>query len=83
MDVVGRNLEKRFSASKVSFWFVDMLGRGAVRLPRAGTAGQARGGAQRIGLAASVCEQVLRSQLLHHAAAAFLGESCTFAGITR
>ncbi|MEU1711068.1 PP2C family protein-serine/threonine phosphatase [Streptomyces sp. NPDC005706] len=65
VDVVARNLEKRFSASEVSFWFVDMLGREAVRLPRAGTAGQARGEAQRIGLAGSVFERVLRSQRLH------------------
>ncbi|MFG2265868.1 PP2C family protein-serine/threonine phosphatase [Streptomyces sp. NPDC048720] len=65
VDVVARNLEKRFSASEVSLWFVDMVGREAVRLPRAGTAGQARGEAQRIDLAGSVYERVLRSQRLH------------------
>ncbi|MEU1464489.1 PP2C family protein-serine/threonine phosphatase [Streptomyces sp. NPDC005727] len=64
VDVVARNLEKRFSATEVSFWFVDMLGREAVRLPRAGTASQARGAAERIGLAGSVFDRVLRSQRL-------------------
>ncbi|MER6455962.1 PP2C family protein-serine/threonine phosphatase [Streptomyces sp900105245] len=64
VDVVARHLEKRFSATEVSFWFVDMLGREAVRLPRAGTASQARGTAERIGLAGSVFDRVLRSQRL-------------------
>ncbi|MFF7240020.1 SpoIIE family protein phosphatase [Streptomyces collinus] len=65
VDVVARNLEKRFSASEVSFWLVDMIGREAVRLPRAGTAAQRRGGTRRRALAGSVHEQVLRSQRLH------------------
>lgn len=65
VDVVARNLEKRFSASEVSFWFVDMLGREAVRLPRAGTAARARHEAVRRGLADSVFDRVLRAQRLH------------------
>ncbi|WP_190200704.1 PP2C family protein-serine/threonine phosphatase [Streptomyces djakartensis] len=65
VDVVARNLEKRVSASEVSFWFVDMLGREAVRLPRAGTAAQAGGRVAKTGLAGSVYDRVLRSQRLH------------------
>ncbi|MFH8973400.1 PP2C family protein-serine/threonine phosphatase [Streptomyces sp. NPDC017890] len=65
VDVVARNLEKRFSAREVSFLFVDMLGREAVRLPRAGTAEQERGEPERLGLAGSVYDRVLRSQRLH------------------
>ncbi|MFD8519270.1 PP2C family protein-serine/threonine phosphatase [Streptomyces capillispiralis] len=65
VDVVARNLEKRFSANEVSFLFVDMLGREAVRLPRAGAAGQARGEPERVELAGSIYDRVLRSQRLH------------------
>ncbi|MFH9405118.1 PP2C family protein-serine/threonine phosphatase [Streptomyces sp. NPDC017638] len=64
-DVVARNLEKRFSASEVSFWLVDMIGQEAVRLPRAGTAAQTRGQTERVKLADSVYDRVLRSQRLH------------------
>ncbi|MCS0603448.1 serine/threonine-protein phosphatase [Streptomyces sp. LP11] len=64
VDVVARNLEKRFSATEVSFWLADTLGWAAVRLPRAGTAGQARGKAETIELAGSVYDRVLRSQRL-------------------
>ncbi|MGJ5760876.1 PP2C family protein-serine/threonine phosphatase [Streptomyces galbus] len=65
VDVVARNLEKRFSASEVSFWFVDMLEREAVRLPRAGTSGEPRGAVERTPLSGSVFDRVLRSQHLH------------------
>ncbi|MCC5476539.1 PP2C family protein-serine/threonine phosphatase [Streptomyces barringtoniae] len=65
VDVVARNLEKRFSATEVSFLFVDLIGQEVVRLPRAGTAGQAHGEAQRFELAGSVYDRVLRSQRLH------------------
>src|SRR5689334_16452021 len=65
VDVVARNLEKRFSAAEVSFLFVDLLGREAVRLPRAGTAAHARGAAERLALAGSAYERVLRTQRLH------------------
>ncbi|MFE7954491.1 PP2C family protein-serine/threonine phosphatase [Streptomyces sp. NPDC057413] len=64
VDVVARNLEKRFSAIEVSLWLVDMLGREAVRLPRAGMADQARGQTERRVLAGSVYDRVLRSQRL-------------------
>lgn len=65
VDVVARNLEKRFSATEVCFLFVDILGQEAVRLPRAGVAGQACGQAERIDLAGSAYHRVLRSQRLH------------------
>jgi hypothetical protein len=65
VDVVARNLEKRFSAREVSFLFLDMLGREAVRLPRAGTPDQERGEPERLELAGSVYDRVLRSQRLH------------------
>ncbi|MFE2264917.1 PP2C family protein-serine/threonine phosphatase [Streptomyces griseosporeus] len=64
VDVVARNLEKRFSANDVSFWLVDMIGQEAVRLPRAGTAAQERGKAERRKLVGSVYDRVLRSQRL-------------------
>ncbi|MFC9931308.1 PP2C family protein-serine/threonine phosphatase [Streptomyces sp. NPDC127190] len=65
VDVVARHLEKRFSANEVSFWLVDMIGQDAVRLPRAGTAAQERGTAERLRLVGSVYDRVLRSQRLH------------------
>ncbi|MFB0616227.1 PP2C family protein-serine/threonine phosphatase [Streptomyces sp. AGS-58] len=64
VDVVARNLEKRFGGRAVSFWLVDLIGREAVRLPRAGES--LRDGTQRTGLRGSVYDQVLRSQRLHH-----------------
>ncbi|GAA3502780.1 PP2C family protein-serine/threonine phosphatase [Streptomyces prasinosporus] len=65
VDVVARNLEKRFSARDVSFLFVDLVGREAVRLPRAGTTGRARDETEQIALSGSVYDRVLRSQRLH------------------
>lgn len=65
VDVVARNLEKRFSAREVSFWLVDMIGQEAVRLPRAGTAAQTRTETETVELAGSVYERVLRSQRLY------------------
>ncbi|TQK95265.1 stage II sporulation protein E [Streptomyces puniciscabiei] len=65
VDVVARNPEKRFSATGVSFLFVDLIGQEAVRLPRAGKAGRARGETERVEPAGSVYDRVLRSQLLH------------------
>ncbi|MGW3361226.1 PP2C family protein-serine/threonine phosphatase [Streptomyces bungoensis] len=65
VEVVARNLEKRFSATDVSFLFVDILGQEVVRLPKAGVAGQAYAEAERFALAGSVHDRVLRSQRLH------------------
>ncbi|MGW5434704.1 PP2C family protein-serine/threonine phosphatase [Streptomyces sp. NPDC004059] len=65
VDVVALNLEKRFSATEVSFLFVDLIGQEAVRLPRTGTTEEARGEAERCKLAGSVYDRVLRSQRLH------------------
>ncbi|MEU4038912.1 PP2C family protein-serine/threonine phosphatase [Streptomyces collinus] len=64
VDVVARNLEKRFGASDVSFLFVDVVGQEVVRLPRAGTAAESLGQAQRIRLPESRYDQVLRTQCL-------------------
>ncbi|MFI2644000.1 PP2C family protein-serine/threonine phosphatase [Streptomyces sp. NPDC018610] len=64
VDVVALNLEKRFSATEVSFLFVDVVGQEVVRLPRAGQAGQPRGRADRIDLVGSVYDRVMRSQHL-------------------
>ena len=57
VDVVARNLEKRFSATEVSFLFIDLIGQEAIRLPRAGTAGQAYGEAGRCELVGSVYDR--------------------------
>ncbi|GAA2734155.1 hypothetical protein GCM10010360_24780 [Streptomyces nogalater] len=65
VDVIARKLEERFSASEVSFWLVDMLGQAAVRLPRAGAAGQTIGRTERRELAGSLYDRVLRSQEPH------------------
>ncbi|MDN3295820.1 PP2C family protein-serine/threonine phosphatase [Streptomyces ficellus] len=64
VDVVARNLQKRFGADCVSFLFVDLIGEELVRLT---TADGAVGGhrAPRIGLRGSLYEKVLRSQRLH------------------
>ncbi|MGW0410342.1 PP2C family protein-serine/threonine phosphatase [Streptomyces collinus] len=64
VDVVARNLEKRFGASDVSFLFVDVVGQEAVRLPRAGTAAESLAERQRIRLPGSRYDRVLRSQRL-------------------
>ncbi|MGV9253358.1 PP2C family protein-serine/threonine phosphatase [Streptomyces sp. NPDC003697] len=64
VDVVARNVEKRFGARAVSFLFVDVIGQQVVRLPRAGE--MRRGaGMERTGLRGSVYDRVLRSQRLH------------------
>ncbi|MFF5857637.1 PP2C family protein-serine/threonine phosphatase [Streptomyces sp. NPDC012751] len=65
VDVVARNLEERFSACEVSFWFVDLIGQEAVRLPRADGADEARGAAERTPLPGSVYDRVLRTQRLY------------------
>jgi serine phosphatase RsbU (regulator of sigma subunit) len=64
VDVVARNLQKRFGATCVSFLFVDLIGEELVRLTTVdGAAGGP--GESRIGLRGSVYEKVLRSQRLH------------------
>ncbi|WP_190015477.1 PP2C family protein-serine/threonine phosphatase [Streptomyces lucensis] len=65
VDVVARNLEKRLSAAEVSFLFVDMIGRQAIRLPRADRAGNGRGEAERMELEGSLYDRVLRTQRLY------------------
>ncbi|MGI5335973.1 PP2C family protein-serine/threonine phosphatase [Streptomyces sp. CA-181903] len=67
VDVVARNLEKRFGARMVSFLFVDLVGREMVRLPRAGDPPR-EGGPERSELRGSVYDRVLRDQRLHEEA---------------
>ncbi|GAA2230487.1 PP2C family protein-serine/threonine phosphatase [Streptomyces nogalater] len=62
VDVVARNLEKRFGAQEVSFLLVDLIGQEIVRLPRAG---DPPGGPERRRLRGSVYDRVLRGQRLH------------------
>jgi hypothetical protein len=64
VDVVARNLQKRFGAACVSFLLVDLIGEELVRLTTADGPRSGRGAA-RIGLRGSAYEQVLRSQRLH------------------
>ncbi|WP_320781310.1 PP2C family protein-serine/threonine phosphatase [Streptomyces sp. CRN 30] len=64
VDVVARNLQKRFAAASVSFLFVDLIEEELLRLT---TADGAHDGhlAPRIALRGSVYEEVLRSQRAH------------------
>ncbi|MEU6808109.1 PP2C family protein-serine/threonine phosphatase [Streptomyces sp. NPDC046831] len=64
VDVVARNVEKRFGARAVSFLFVDVIGQEVVRLPRAGEVRRGTG-MERTGLRGSVYDRVLQSQRLH------------------
>ncbi|MFE0774264.1 PP2C family protein-serine/threonine phosphatase [Streptomyces sp. NPDC058861] len=63
LDVVARNLRKRFDARYVSFLFLDLAGRKMVRVSEE-TASQQGRQADRIPLAGSVYDEVLRSQKL-------------------
>uniref|UniRef100_UPI003F497DC4 PP2C family protein-serine/threonine phosphatase n=1 Tax=Streptomyces sp. CA-141956 TaxID=3240051 RepID=UPI003F497DC4 len=63
LDVVARNLRERFDARRVSFLFVDVVGRGVVRVSEKTAAPQERD-LDRIALADSVYAEVLRSQKL-------------------
>ncbi|WP_077800829.1 PP2C family protein-serine/threonine phosphatase [Streptomyces sp. JHA26] len=61
VDVVARNLQKRFGAEHVSFLFVDLVGQRLVRLPAAVDGGlSAR--SELIDLQDSVYDSVLRGQ---------------------
>ncbi|MEU0738955.1 PP2C family protein-serine/threonine phosphatase [Streptomyces sp. NPDC006134] len=64
VDVVARNLQKRFGASCVSFLFVDLIGEELVRLT---TADGARSGstAAPVALRGTAYEKVLRTQRPH------------------
>nr|WP_203618080.1 PP2C family protein-serine/threonine phosphatase [Streptomyces bauhiniae] len=61
LDVVARNLRDRFGAQYVSFLFVDVVGRCVVRVAEETVTRQGHH-ADRIPLAGSVYEEVLRSQ---------------------
>lgn len=69
VDVVARDLRRRFQADRVSFLIVDLTGRAVVRLSTAG-AEDAEQETERIELVGSVYEQVVRTQKLHREAAA-------------
>ncbi|MFJ8542437.1 PP2C family protein-serine/threonine phosphatase [Streptomyces sp. NPDC093586] len=61
VDVVARNLQKRFGAERVSFLFVDLIGQRLVRLP-ATVDGGLPARTEPIDLQGSVYDSVLRSQ---------------------
>ncbi|MFE9750205.1 PP2C family protein-serine/threonine phosphatase [Saccharothrix saharensis] len=61
VEVVARDLEKRFGAVDVSFYLVDLVGEQVVRLRSTGD-GQGGHDAQRVDLPGSAYEQVLRTQ---------------------
>ncbi|MEU3859256.1 PP2C family protein-serine/threonine phosphatase [Streptomyces sp. NPDC028722] len=64
VDVIARDLLRRFRATQVSFLIADLTGRAVARLS---TAGEAEGGwqAERIPLFGSVYELVIRTQRLY------------------
>ncbi|AKH86489.1 oxidoreductase [Streptomyces sp. CNQ-509] len=64
VDVVARHLRRRFNATKVSFLIVDLTGKSVARLSTAGEAESGRE-TERIPLAGSVYEQVIRTQRLY------------------
>jgi serine phosphatase RsbU (regulator of sigma subunit) len=63
LDVVARNLRDRFDARRVSFLFVDVVGRRLLRVNEEKTISQERG-ADQVPLADSVYDEVLRTQKL-------------------
>ncbi|MFF7559438.1 PP2C family protein-serine/threonine phosphatase [Streptomyces pseudovenezuelae] len=63
VDVVARDLQKRFGAERVSFLFVDLIGQRLVRLTAAGA--DVTDGAEPIELKGSVYDSVLQSQRQH------------------
>ncbi|WAX76394.1 PP2C family protein-serine/threonine phosphatase [Streptomyces sp. KMM 9044] len=63
VDVIARDLQKRFGAECVSFLFVDLVGRRLVRLTA--TSGDAVDHAEPIDLQGSVYDTVLQSQCQH------------------
>ncbi|MCX5265511.1 PP2C family protein-serine/threonine phosphatase [Streptomyces sp. NBC_00199] len=63
VDVVARDLQKRFGAERVSFLFADLVGQRLVRLVGAG--GDVEDGDEPIDLQGSVYDSVLRSQRQH------------------
>jgi serine phosphatase RsbU (regulator of sigma subunit) len=67
VDVVARDLQKRFGAQHVSFLFVDLIGQRLVRLTAAGEGGSSESGehGESIELQGSVYDRVLQSQCRH------------------
>ncbi|MFD7004181.1 PP2C family protein-serine/threonine phosphatase [Streptomyces mirabilis] len=63
VDVVARDLQKRFGAEGVSFLFVDLIGQRLVRLAAAGSEAVDQG--EPIDLQGSVYDSVLQSQSQH------------------
>jgi serine phosphatase RsbU (regulator of sigma subunit) len=64
VDVIARDLRKRFGAERVSFLFVDLIGRRLLRLT-ANPEGDPADAAERIDLRGSAYDIVLRSQQQH------------------
>ncbi|MET7323612.1 PP2C family protein-serine/threonine phosphatase [Streptomyces sp. NPDC005549] len=63
LDVVAHNLRDRFDAHRVSFLFVDVVGRRLLRVNEEKTTAHERG-ADQVPLADSVYDEVLRTQQL-------------------
>ncbi|WP_436764327.1 PP2C family protein-serine/threonine phosphatase [Streptosporangium sp. V21-05] len=61
LNVVARNLRERFAAGQVSFLFIDLIGRELVRVSEQTTT-HSKHEAERIRLAGSDYEEVLRTQ---------------------
>ncbi|MER6677328.1 PP2C family protein-serine/threonine phosphatase [Streptomyces sp. NPDC000983] len=67
VDVVARDLRRRFDAVEVSFLIVDLTGKAVARLSTT-AAGEGGREAERIPLLGSVYEHVIRTQLLYQEA---------------
>src|SRR3954452_20362472 len=65
VDVVARNLQKRFGAEHVSFLFVDLIGQQLVRLNAAAAAGDVVERTGPIELLGSIYDTVLQTQRQH------------------
>ncbi|MFI6039203.1 PP2C family protein-serine/threonine phosphatase [Streptomyces sp. NPDC051315] len=66
VDVVAEDLQRRFEATKVSFLIVDLTGRALARLSTA--PGEGGREAERIPMAGSAYEEVIRTQRLYQEA---------------
>ncbi|WP_395570357.1 PP2C family protein-serine/threonine phosphatase [Streptomyces sp. BK79] len=72
LDVIARNLRDRFDARRVSFLFVDVVGRRLLRVNEEKATPQERG-ADQVPLADSVYDEVLRTQNLVRTSEGALG----------
>ncbi|MFF9410780.1 serine/threonine-protein phosphatase, partial [Streptomyces anandii] len=65
VEVLADDLRKRFGAERVSFLFVDLVGRRLLRLTTQAENDSGGGAAERIDLEGSVYDAVLRTQRRH------------------